>query len=71
MSLPITPTAATAFHRLHPDINITVSGGGSGVGIDDPAHRRYLPRPHPQCQHAAAMPRTASLSQALESMPMA
>jgi len=31
--LPIISQAATAFHALHPDVNILVSGGGSGVGI--------------------------------------
>jgi len=31
--LPVVSTAANAYHRLHPDVTITVSGGGSGVGI--------------------------------------
>ena len=31
--LPVISSAAVAFHRLHPDVQITVSGGGSGVGI--------------------------------------
>jgi len=31
--LPVVSEAATAFHETHPDITITVSGGGSGVGI--------------------------------------
>jgi len=31
--LPVVSTAATAYHRLHPNVTITVSGGGSGVGI--------------------------------------
>ncbi len=31
--MPIMSNAATAFHKIHPDITITVSGGGSGVGI--------------------------------------
>ncbi|MDQ6970687.1 MAG: substrate-binding domain-containing protein [Mariprofundus sp.] len=31
--MPIMSNAATAFHKIHPDISITVSGGGSGVGI--------------------------------------
>jgi len=31
--LPIVSQAATLYHQLHPDITITVSGGGSGVGI--------------------------------------
>jgi len=31
--LPVVSTAANAWHRLHPDITVTVSGGGSGVGI--------------------------------------
>jgi len=32
--LPIVTVAAEQFHREHPDIRITVSTGGSGVGID-------------------------------------
>jgi len=31
--LPIVSQAAEMYHKLHPDIVITVSGGGSGVGI--------------------------------------
>jgi len=31
--LPVVSTAATAYHQLHPDVTITVSGGGSGVGV--------------------------------------
>ncbi|MFQ5345468.1 MAG: substrate-binding domain-containing protein, partial [Mariprofundus sp.] len=31
--LPVVSTAAEAFHHQHPDVSITVSGGGSGVGI--------------------------------------
>ncbi len=31
--LPIVSEAASAYHKAHPDITITVSGGGSGVGI--------------------------------------
>lgn len=31
--MPIVSTAATAYHKTHPDLTITVSGGGSGVGI--------------------------------------
>jgi len=31
--LPVMSRAATIFHNMHPDITITVSGGGSGVGI--------------------------------------
>jgi len=31
--LPVVSTAAAAYHRQHPDVSITVSGGGSGVGI--------------------------------------
>lgn len=31
--LPVVSQAATLFHAQHPDITITVSGGGSGVGI--------------------------------------
>ncbi|MDQ6954003.1 MAG: substrate-binding domain-containing protein [Mariprofundaceae bacterium] len=31
--LPVVSQAAEAHHRLHPDVVITVSGGGSGVGI--------------------------------------
>ncbi|MDD3459601.1 MAG: phosphate ABC transporter substrate-binding protein, partial [Weeksellaceae bacterium] len=31
--LPITQKAAENFIRLHPKSNITVTGGGSGVGI--------------------------------------
>jgi len=31
--LPIISQAASQYHKLHPDIIITVSGGGSGVGI--------------------------------------
>jgi len=31
--LPVVSQAATAFHALHSDVNILVSGGGSGVGI--------------------------------------
>lgn len=31
--LPVVSQAATLFHTIHPDITITVSGGGSGVGI--------------------------------------
>jgi len=31
--LPVVSTAAEAYHRQHPDVSITVSGGGSGVGI--------------------------------------
>jgi len=31
--LPVVSTAATAYHRQHPNVTITVSGGGSGVGI--------------------------------------
>lgn len=31
--LPVVSTAATLYHQQHPDVTITVSGGGSGVGI--------------------------------------
>jgi len=31
--LPIVSQAAKAYHQTHPNINITVSGGGSGVGV--------------------------------------
>lgn len=31
--LPVVSQAATAFHAMHPDVKIMVSGGGSGVGI--------------------------------------
>ena len=31
--LPIVATAANAYHAQHPNVTITVSGGGSGVGI--------------------------------------
>ncbi len=31
--LPIVSEAATAYHKAHPEVTITVSGGGSGVGI--------------------------------------
>jgi len=31
--LPVVSTAANVYHRLHPNVTITVSGGGSGVGI--------------------------------------
>ncbi|MDX8390911.1 MAG: substrate-binding domain-containing protein [Mariprofundaceae bacterium] len=31
--LPIISAAAQAYHAKHPDVTITVSGGGSGVGI--------------------------------------
>ncbi|MDX8397338.1 MAG: substrate-binding domain-containing protein [Mariprofundaceae bacterium] len=31
--LPIITQAAAAYHQQHPDLTITVSGGGSGVGI--------------------------------------
>jgi len=31
--LPVVSTAAGIYHRQHPDVTITVSGGGSGVGI--------------------------------------
>jgi len=31
--LPVVSEAATAYHKKYPDITITVSGGGSGVGI--------------------------------------
>jgi len=31
--LPVVSTAATVYHQQHPDVSITVSGGGSGVGI--------------------------------------
>jgi len=31
--MPVMSNAATAFHKAHPEITITVSGGGSGVGI--------------------------------------
>ncbi|RLL51574.1 phosphate ABC transporter substrate-binding protein [Mariprofundus sp. EBB-1] len=31
--MPVVSEAATAFHKAYPDISITVSGGGSGVGI--------------------------------------
>ncbi|MDX8406959.1 MAG: substrate-binding domain-containing protein, partial [Mariprofundaceae bacterium] len=31
--MPIVSDAATAYHKAHPEITITVSGGGSGVGI--------------------------------------
>jgi len=31
--LPVVSTAATIYHQQHPDVTITVSGGGSGVGI--------------------------------------
>jgi len=31
--LPVLSQAAEAYHKTHPDMTITVSGGGSGVGI--------------------------------------
>jgi len=31
--LPVVSEAAKIYHRQHPDVTITVSGGGSGVGI--------------------------------------
>jgi len=31
--LPVVSEAAGIYHRQHPDVTITVSGGGSGVGI--------------------------------------
>jgi len=31
--LPVMSEASDAYHKAHPDITITVSGGGSGVGI--------------------------------------
>jgi len=31
--MPIVSDAATAYHKAHPEVSITVSGGGSGVGI--------------------------------------
>jgi len=31
--LPVVSTAANIWHKQHPDVTITVSGGGSGVGI--------------------------------------
>ncbi len=31
--LPVVSTAANVYHQQHPDVIITVSGGGSGVGI--------------------------------------
>ena len=31
--LPVMSQAAEAYHKMHPDLTITVSGGGSGVGI--------------------------------------
>jgi len=31
--LPVVSQAAILYHQQHPDITITVSGGGSGVGI--------------------------------------
>ena len=31
--LPVVSEAAIRFHRNHPDMTITVSGGGSGVGV--------------------------------------
>jgi len=31
--LPVMSQAAEAYHKTHPDLTITVSGGGSGVGI--------------------------------------
>jgi len=31
--LPVVSTAANVYHQQHPDVTITVSGGGSGVGI--------------------------------------
>ncbi len=31
--LPVVSQAAEAYHKLHPEVKITVSGGGSGVGI--------------------------------------
>jgi len=31
--LPVVSTAANIYHEQHPDVTITVSGGGSGVGI--------------------------------------
>jgi phosphate transport system substrate-binding protein len=31
--MPVVSDAATAYHRVHPGTTITVSGGGSGVGI--------------------------------------
>jgi phosphate transport system substrate-binding protein len=31
--MPVVSDASTAYHRAHPDVTITVSGGGSGVGI--------------------------------------
>ncbi|RJP90110.1 MAG: extracellular solute-binding protein, partial [Desulfobacteraceae bacterium] len=31
--LPIAQKAAEAFMKIHPDVNVSVSGGGSGNGI--------------------------------------
>jgi len=31
--LPVVSTAATVYHKEHPNVSITVSGGGSGVGV--------------------------------------
>ncbi|MDQ6971761.1 MAG: extracellular solute-binding protein [Mariprofundaceae bacterium] len=31
--MPIVSDAATAYHKAHPEVSITVSGGGSGVGV--------------------------------------
>ncbi len=31
--LPVVSEAAKHYHRIHPDVTITVSGGGSGVGV--------------------------------------
>jgi len=31
--LPVVSTAANLYHKQHPEVTITVSGGGSGVGI--------------------------------------
>jgi len=31
--LPVVSEAAGVYHQQHPDVTITVSGGGSGVGI--------------------------------------
>jgi len=31
--LPVVSTAATVYHQQHPGVTITVSGGGSGVGV--------------------------------------
>lgn len=31
--LPVISQAAEAYHQAHPDVTITVSGGGSGVGV--------------------------------------